>query len=88
LVECKTYRHSGHSRGDPRKYRSRDEEEAWMTRAPIRRFRAVLREKGLLSAEDDRRIRAEARAIVAEAVRFARRSPDPDPATIEEGVFA
>jgi pyruvate dehydrogenase E1 component alpha subunit len=88
LVECKTYRHSGHSRGDPRKYRSREEEADWLTRAPIRRFRAVLMERGLLSREDDQRLRREARATVAEAVRFARQSPDPDPATLEEGVFA
>lgn len=88
LVECKTYRHSGHSRGDQRKYRSREEEELWKTRAPIRRFRAVLIKHGALNQENDRRLRREARAIVAEAVRFARQSPDPDPATLEEGVFA
>ena len=88
LVECKTYRHSGHSRGDPRKYRTREEEADWLTRAPIRRFRAVLVKQGLLSPAEDRRLRKEARAVVAEAVRFARRSPDPDPATLQEGVYA
>jgi len=88
LVECKTYRHSGHSRGDQRIYRSRKEEALWMTRAPIRRFRAVLIKRGALNQENDRRLRREARAIVAEAVRFAKQSPDPDPATLEEGVFA
>jgi pyruvate dehydrogenase E1 component alpha subunit len=87
-VECKTYRHSGHSRGDPRKYRTREEEAEWLTRAPIRRFRAVLVKRGLLSKEDDRRLRREAKDAVACAVQFARQSPDPDPATLEEGVFA
>ena len=88
LVECKTYRLSGHSRGDPRKYRSREEEAAWRKREPIRRFRSVLMERGLLDAEADRALRRDARAVVAEAVRFARRSPGPDPATLEQGVFA
>ncbi|MEI8139246.1 MAG: thiamine pyrophosphate-dependent dehydrogenase E1 component subunit alpha [bacterium] len=88
LVECKTYRHSGHSRGDQRIYRSREEEALWMTRAPIRRFRAVLIKRGALNQENDRHLRREARAIVTEAVRFAKQSPDPDPATLEEGVFA
>lgn len=88
LVECKTYRHSGHSRGDQRIYRSREEEALWLTRAPIRRFRAVLIKRGALNQENDRHLRREARAIVTEAVRFAKQSPDPDPATLEEGVFA
>ena len=32
LLECKTYRLCGHSRSDPRTYRSKDEEAEWATR--------------------------------------------------------
>ena len=35
LVEALTYRHGGHSRADPGKYRPADEIEAWMERDPI-----------------------------------------------------
>ncbi len=88
LIECMTYRLSGHSRGDPRVYRTREEEAEWRRRDPIRRWRARLRRENRLSADEDRRLRGEARACVRAAVAFARRSPEPDPATLEEGVFA
>lgn len=88
LVECKTYRLSGHSRGDPCHYRSRAEVKTWRNRDPIRRFRKALLDRGILSPAADRQLRREARAVVTQAVRFARHSRDPDPATLEDGVFA
>lgn len=88
LIECRTYRLSGHSRGDPRCYRTREEEAQWRRRDPIPAYRARLRERGLLSADEDRRLRREARDIVRDAVAFAKRSPAPDPATLEQGVYA
>jgi pyruvate dehydrogenase E1 component alpha subunit len=88
LLECRTYRFSGHSRGDPRRYRTREEETAWRRNDPLRRCRAFLRQEGILDEERDRVIRREAAQRVAEAVRFARRSPWPDPASLETGVFA
>ncbi len=88
LIECKTYRHSGHSRGDPRHYRTREEEAKWRKADGIRRFRDVLIKRGALDPAEDGELRREARAVVAACVRFARQSPDPDPATLAEGVFA
>ena len=88
LVECKTYRQVGHSRGDQRKYRTREEEDVWRRRDPIPRFRKHLRDLGLLSDAEDRAIRAASRRVVADAIRFAKRSPEPDVARLEEGVFA
>lgn len=88
LIECKTYRLSGHSRGDPRRYRSRDEEAQWRRKDPIKRFRHVLKDAGHLDAEADRALQAQAKALVREAEAFARRSPDPDPSTVAEGVLA
>src|SRR3546814_6834141 len=40
LIECKTYRHSGHSRADPAKYRPDGELERWLERDPIKIYRA------------------------------------------------
>ena len=88
LIEAKTYRLSGHSRGDPRTYRTREEEAAWWAKDPIRRFRQFLVKDGVLSAAADSRIKREVRQAVGAAVAFARRSPYPDPATMAEGVFA
>jgi TPP-dependent pyruvate/acetoin dehydrogenase alpha subunit len=88
LLECKTYRLSGHSRGDQRRYRtSAEEREAWRN-DPIRRWRHGLQRAGLLDAAADRAIRAEVRQRVRAAIAFARRSPDPDSSTLEHGVFA
>jgi pyruvate dehydrogenase E1 component alpha subunit len=60
FIECKTYRHRGHSRTDPAKYRHPDELAAWMKRDPIPTYRARLVKRGLLT---DRK----ADAIVAKA---------------------
>lgn len=37
LLECLTYRHKGHSRGDPGTYRPKEELAAWLDRDPIPR---------------------------------------------------
>src|ERR1700704_3515686 len=42
LIEAKTYRHSGHSRADPAKYRPPAEVEAWMKRDPLPTYRRKL----------------------------------------------
>ncbi len=39
LIECMTYRHSGHSRADPGKYRPPGELEEWLKRDPIPLYR-------------------------------------------------
>ncbi|MEX2421101.1 MAG: thiamine pyrophosphate-dependent dehydrogenase E1 component subunit alpha, partial [Actinomycetota bacterium] len=42
LVEAETYRHGGHSRADPAKYRPDDEVKAWLARDPIPNYRERL----------------------------------------------
>ena len=51
LLECKTYRLCGHSRSDPRTYRSKEEEAEWATRDPILRLAAHLKAAGLATDE-------------------------------------
>jgi pyruvate dehydrogenase E1 component alpha subunit len=46
LIEAKTYRHGGHSRADPGKYRPDAEVAEWLARDPIPRYRARLLEWG------------------------------------------
>lgn len=88
LLEARTYRLSGHSRGDPRKYRSAGEEAFWKARDPIVRLEETLRKNDILDDAAAAAMRREARRIVDDAERFARESPDPDPATVNEGVYA
>ena len=50
MIECITYRHSGHSRADPGKYRPPGELEEWMKRDPIPLYRGRLRQFGVADA--------------------------------------
>ena len=56
-----TYRHSGHSRADPAKYRPEGELEKWKERDPIKIYRERLKQFGVSDADDrrDRRQRAQ-----------------------------
>ena len=88
LLEFRTYRLSGHSRGDTREYRHRTEEdEAWQNE-PIRRLETFLLAQGLLDEPARTSRHAEAKERIEAAIRFAEASPHPDPATAAEGVFA
>jgi TPP-dependent pyruvate/acetoin dehydrogenase alpha subunit len=58
LIEAKTYRHGGHSRADPGKYRPDAEVAEWLAKDPIPRYRTRLLELGateeqLLAIEED-----------------------------------
>ena len=53
LVEAKTYRHGGHSRADPAKYRPEAEVKAWLARDPIPTYRERLLADGVESATLD-----------------------------------
>ena len=50
LIECLTYRFSGHSRADPAKYRPEGELERWKQRDPLKIYRLRLREAGIADA--------------------------------------
>jgi pyruvate dehydrogenase E1 component alpha subunit len=88
LVECTTYRWRGHSKSDRNLYRTQEEIEAWKQRDPIARLRERLIATGALDAAAADRLRQQAREAVAAAVAFAEASPEPDPAQLEEGVYA
>jgi len=76
LVEAKTYRHSGHSRADPAKYRPAAEVEAWMKRDPLPNYRQRLLDLAIPEAELSV-IEGDVRAQVDAATETARNSPPP-----------
>jgi acetoin:2,6-dichlorophenolindophenol oxidoreductase subunit alpha len=51
LIECLTYRYSGHSRADPAKYRPSGELERWKQRDPVQLYRQRLQQLGIAEAE-------------------------------------
>ena len=87
MIEAVTYRHGGHSRADPGKYRPDSEVAAWLAKDPIPRFRARLVSDGAEESLLDG-IEAEARAEVDLAREEAKAAPFADPAGAEREVFA
>jgi acetoin:2,6-dichlorophenolindophenol oxidoreductase subunit alpha len=78
LLECKTYRHYGHSKSDPGPYRSKEEVEAWLERDPL----GLARDRLLRDGMDEAQIAAAEQAVTAQidgAVENALAAPYPDP---------
>jgi len=88
LLECVTYRYRGHSKSDRQRYRTREEVARWRAQDPIERLRRLLEEQGLVQPGEFDALAAAAREQVEEAVRFAEASPEPDPSTLLEDVYA
>jgi len=88
LIEAKTYRWRGHSKSDRNLYRTQQEIDEWKGRDPIVRLQNRLLELELLTELEVAAIRAQAQAAIEAAVEFARSSPDPDPAGLEDEVYA
>ena len=78
LLECQTYRHFGHSKSDPAKYRPADEVESWVARDPLTIARERLLADGT-SEDEVAAVEAQTRERLAEAVDAARAAPFPDP---------
>jgi len=88
LLECHTYRYMGHSLSDTREaYRSKEEEEMWHQRDPLRQFRAQLLKYGVATEQQLQAREEQAAKRIYDATVFAGNATDPDPATIYEGLF-
>lgn len=87
LVEGLTVRVRGHYEGDEQRYRSRDEVAETSQSDPLVVARRRLRELGVADDEIDR-LEREAEATVADAETFARNSPEPEPASAADYVYA
>lgn len=88
LIECKTYRHKGHSRVDPAKYRPKEEVEQWLAKDPLRRFKETLLQNDAFSRAEVQKIEENVAAEIEEAVKFAVESPYPSPEEALEDVYA
>ncbi|MGH8892877.1 MAG: thiamine pyrophosphate-dependent dehydrogenase E1 component subunit alpha [Actinomycetes bacterium] len=87
LVEAVTYRHGGHSRADPAKYRSAQETEAWLARDPVPAYRARLIAGGVdESVIDD--IEAKAMQEIDGATEAAKAGAPADLSLVDRDVWA
>ncbi len=87
LIECKTYRYSGHSRADPAKYRPPGELERWKERCPIKIYRERLKQFGIAESVIAG-IEAEVRKVVDDATEACKAAPTPPLDIITTDVYA
>jgi pyruvate dehydrogenase E1 component alpha subunit len=87
LIEARTYRHSGHSRADPAKYRPAGELEEWLKRDPIAVYRERLLKLGFTEGTLAG-IERDAQHKVDEATAAAKASPVPALDVIDKDVWA
>ena len=87
LIECLTYRHSGHSRADPGKYRPPGELEAWLKRDPIPSYRARLLQFDV-AEETIAAIEAEVVGEVDAATETCKAAPMPTAEILTTDVYA
>lgn len=79
ILEFDTYRYRGHSMSDPAKYRLKEEVETIkQERDPIDRFKTYITKTLKITDNQIKAIEDDIKAIVAEAVEFAKTSPEPD----------
>jgi TPP-dependent pyruvate/acetoin dehydrogenase alpha subunit len=88
LIECVTMRMHGHAEHDPADYVPREMLEEWQKRDPVVLFENVLLEHGIIDEETAGKMREAARRKAIEARKKALADPLPDPATVEQGVYA
>jgi TPP-dependent pyruvate/acetoin dehydrogenase alpha subunit len=88
LVEGFTMRMHGHAEHDPATYVPRELLEEWTRRDPIEAYERRLKELGYVDDEHIDKVKAAARQRVLENLAKVREAPMPDPATVEEGVYA
>ncbi len=87
LLECKTFRMTGHSAHDAADYVPKHLWDEWGKLDPITRLEGRMLEAGWASPTDLEQVRARIRQEVDEAVAWAERSPFPDPATLLDDVY-
>lgn len=87
LIECLTYRHSGHSRADPAKYRPEGELERWKERDPIKIYRERLKQFGVGDAQIDKIVNG-VKAMVDTATETCKAAPNPPMDILTTDVYA
>ena len=87
LIECLTYRHSGHSRADPGKYRPPGELESWLERDPLKIYKKRLAEFGISEVESAA-VEAESKRKVEVATELCKASPPAPESLLTADVYA
>ncbi|MBN1916552.1 MAG: pyruvate dehydrogenase (acetyl-transferring) E1 component subunit alpha [Verrucomicrobia bacterium] len=88
LIEAQTYRYYGHSRSDPRKYRTREEEDHYRNEHdPIELFKRHLVEKKIASPDEIATLEKGVADAVEAATEYALNSPYPDASELYDFLY-
>jgi pyruvate dehydrogenase E1 component alpha subunit len=88
ILECKTYRIKGHFVGDPEMYRTKEEvQKVLEAPAPLPRFEAKVLKAKAMTKKELETIRTRVEKELAEALEFARTSPEPEVSALYEGLY-
>lgn len=87
LLDIRTYRYKGHSMSDPQKYRTKDEVEDYKKEDPITKVLNTIKLYNLATDDEIKAIQSKVKETVAESVKFAEESPDPEPHELYEDVY-
>jgi TPP-dependent pyruvate/acetoin dehydrogenase alpha subunit len=87
LVECKTFRMTGHSAHDDAGYVSNELFEEWQQKDPINRYEHVVLEEGILSRDEIEEMQRRIVEEVDAGVEWAENNPFPDPQQTLRGVY-
>lgn len=88
LLVTEAYRFEGHYAGEPEVYRSRAEVDEYRKKDPIPQFHNYLIENSIVETSELEKIDAEVKQEIAGAVEFAKQSPEPDPSTAMDYIYA
>jgi TPP-dependent pyruvate/acetoin dehydrogenase alpha subunit len=87
LVECKTFRMTGHSAHDPADYVPRHLWAEWAEKCPIVRLEKLMLARGWADQADIDRTHAAIREEVDDAIAWAEQSPYPDASELLDHVY-
>lgn len=88
ILECLTWRHHGHFEGDPGDYKPAEQQEEWLAKDPLPRFRSYLADTQKIALTEIEGIEEKVDMMITDAVEFAKNSPDPEPSSLLEDVYA
>ena len=87
LIECKTFRMTGHSAHDDAGYVPPELFEFWEERDPIRRFERFLLDRGLLNKSSVEELQNRINHEIDEAIQIAESDPFPEPEDCLKDVY-
>lgn len=87
MIECKTFRMTGHSAHDPADYVPKHLFEEWAQLCPIRKMEKRMMQEGWAKQEEIDEIHARIRKETDEAIEWAEKSPYPDASELLEHVY-